>query len=345
MLARWISVLNTYGFSIIHRKGMNYGNADGLSRRSCTNAEWADCGVTLQHGCEHESLSPKLQAAAVRSLELKSKPNWMDVWSLKQIREWQVADDEINNILYFKSVSQYPPTSPEVVGKEFRSFLNQWDLLSIENGVLYRHWYEHDSDCESRVIVAPKQLRRELFHHLHELRTGGQLGIKRTVYQLQRRFYWPGLQSDVRTWCRWCVICAKQKPTYGRHRGLLKQSVTTDSMERIDNDILGPLPKTVSGNEYIMVISDYFTKWIECMLCQISRHTLSQTHLLLNFLQGLECHIFCIQIKEEILNLSYFSMFVTYWVFKRRARPHIDLNLMAWLNVLIEQFSKCWHHM
>ena len=194
MLARWISVLNTlYDFSIIHPKGMNHGNVDGLSRRSCTNAECADCGVALQHGCEHKSLSPKIQAAAVRSLEFESKPNWMDVWSLKQIRKWQVADDEINNILYFKSVSQYPPTSPEVVGKEFRSYLNQWDLLSVENGVLYRHWYEHDSDCESRVFVAPKQLRRELFHHLHELRTGGHLGIKRTVYQLQRRFYWPGL--------------------------------------------------------------------------------------------------------------------------------------------------------
>ena len=36
------------------------------------------------------------------------------------------------------------------------------------------------------------------------------------------------------------------------------------------------------------------------MLCQISRHTLSQTHLSLNFLQGLECHIFCIQIKDQI---------------------------------------------
>ena len=243
---------------------MNHGNADGLSRRSCTNAECADCGVALQHGCEHKSLSPKIQAAAVKSLEFESKPNWMDVWSLKQIREWQVADDEINNILYFKSVSQYPPTSPEVVRKEFRSYLNQWDLLSVENDVLCRHWYEHDSDRESRVIIAPKQLRRELFYHLHELRTGGHLGIKRTVYQLQRRFYWPGLQSDVRTWCRWCVICAKRKPTHGRHRGLLKQSVATAPMERIAIDILGPLPKTVSGNEYIMVISDYFTKWIEC---------------------------------------------------------------------------------
>ena len=64
MLARWISVLNTYSydFSIIHRKGMNHGIADGLSRRSCTNAQCVDCGVTLQHGCEHESL-PKTSSS------------------------------------------------------------------------------------------------------------------------------------------------------------------------------------------------------------------------------------------------------------------------------------------
>ena len=73
MLARWISVLNTYDFSIIHRKGMNHGNADGLSWRSCTNAECADCGVSLQYGCEHKSLSPKIQAVAVRSRVAESE--------------------------------------------------------------------------------------------------------------------------------------------------------------------------------------------------------------------------------------------------------------------------------
>ena len=56
---------------------MNDGKADGLSRRNCrpTNAECTDCGVSLQHGCEHKSLSPKIQAAAVRSLKFESKPN------------------------------------------------------------------------------------------------------------------------------------------------------------------------------------------------------------------------------------------------------------------------------
>ena len=86
-MARWISVLNTYDFSVIHRKGINHGNADESSRRNCTNAECADCGVSLQQDCEHKSPSPKIQAAALRSLEFESKPNWIDVWSLKQIRE------------------------------------------------------------------------------------------------------------------------------------------------------------------------------------------------------------------------------------------------------------------
>ena len=34
-------------------------------------------------------------------------------------------------------------------------------------------------------------------------------------------------------------------------------------MQRIALDILGPLPITASGNKYILVVSDYFSKWTE----------------------------------------------------------------------------------
>jgi transposase InsO family protein len=34
-------------------------------------------------------------------------------------------------------------------------------------------------------------------------------------------------------------------------------------MERVAIDILGPLPKTEAGNEYILVAQDNFTKWPE----------------------------------------------------------------------------------
>lgn len=34
-------------------------------------------------------------------------------------------------------------------------------------------------------------------------------------------------------------------------------------MERITLDLLGPLPITQLGNEYILVVSNYFTRWVE----------------------------------------------------------------------------------
>ena len=82
--------------------------------------------------------------------------------------------------------------------------------------------------------------------------------------EMRRRFYWPGLERDVRNWCRWCLTCAKRKPPHGKKKGYLKQTFANAPMERVAIDIVGPLPRTANGNEYILVVCDYFTKRVEC---------------------------------------------------------------------------------
>ena len=41
---------------------------------------------------------------------------------------------------------------------------------------------------------------------------------------------------------------------------LLNEYIVGTPMERIALDILAPLPVTLQGSKYILVISDYFTK-------------------------------------------------------------------------------------
>ena len=36
-------------------------------------------------------------------------------------------------------------------------------------------------------------------------------------------------------------------------------------MERVHLDFIGPLPKTLKGNEHILMMVDQFTKWVECI--------------------------------------------------------------------------------
>lgn len=46
-------------------------------------------------------------------------------------------------------------------------------------------------------------------------------------------------------------------------KGPMKQYNVGAPLERVAVDVLGPLPVSNSGNKYILIVGDYFTKWVE----------------------------------------------------------------------------------
>ena len=111
--------------------------------------------------------------------------------------------------------------------------------------------------------VTPNKYHPEILQELHAGSVSGHLGEYKTCNTLQQRFYWPGLTRDVKIWCRTCPSCAAQKtPSPNKHAPL--QTIRAGApMQIVTVDILGPLPKGPTGNSYVLVAMNYFTKWAE----------------------------------------------------------------------------------
>ena len=87
-------------------------------------------------------------------------------------------------------------------------------------------------------------------------------GVVRTAALIKRRFYWPKVQKDVEAWCKRCTTWGRCKAAMRGH-GELQQPQHGAFNERVSVDLIKPLHRTDRGNEYIVVVQDHFTKWIE----------------------------------------------------------------------------------
>ena len=115
----------------------------------------------------------------------------------------------------------------------------------------------------ARLLVAPTAIRNEVLHLAHDDPSAGHLGFSRTFDHLQQRLYWPGMREDVQQWLLRCDKCGQRKTPTPVVRAPTQSIEVGHPMEFWSMDIVGPLPVTAQGNQYILVMSDHDTKWVE----------------------------------------------------------------------------------
>ena len=112
-------------------------------------------------------------------------------------------------------------------------------------------------------LILPHKLVSAVLLQLDDARTAAHLGVMKTLRKIQQRYYWLGQRKDVEEWCRQCKVCASRKSPFTHPKAPMQTYTSTNPMDRVVMDILGPLPVTPRGNRYILTIADYFTEWTE----------------------------------------------------------------------------------
>jgi hypothetical protein len=98
-------------------------------------------------------------------------------------------------------------------------------------------------------------------HHDHPL--SGHLGIRKTTARVSQNYSWNGMQGDIRTYIKGCDVCQRVKPNNKAPRGMMNSRLSPAPGVSASCDLIGPLPKSPSGNEHALVIIDDFTKNFE----------------------------------------------------------------------------------
>ena len=141
-----------------------------------------------------------------------------------------------------------------------------------KQGVLMRKWRppEAPTDEEWNVvyqIVVPSMCRQDIISLAHETPMSGHLGINKTYDRILKHFFWPKLKQDVTKFCKSCHVCqVVGKPNQKIAPAPLSPiPAFEEPFSRVIIDCVGPLPKTASGNEYILTIMCASTRFPEAI--------------------------------------------------------------------------------
>ena len=90
------------------------------------------------------------------------------------------------------------------------------------------------------------------------------MGTDCTFERVCLHCYWLSYFVGVKNWCESCEECLSRKGSRSENKApLISIPVQGKPFEKTAIDFLEIKPPTPRGNRYIMVVQDYFTKWVE----------------------------------------------------------------------------------
>ncbi|GBN06772.1 Retrovirus-related Pol polyprotein from transposon 412 [Araneus ventricosus] len=137
---------------------------------------------------------------------------------------------------------------------------DEYQNYILKDGVLYKKTF--GPLAQQWLLVVPKHLRGDILRSLHDAPTAGHLGFAKTYDRIRRKYYWPGLYGSTRRYISHCKKCQRRKTPPQIPPGRLQPIEPPDiPFAKVGIDLLGRFPVTRSGNRWIIVCTDYLTRF------------------------------------------------------------------------------------
>jgi len=181
----------------------------------------------------------------------------------ESLAEQQKCDSDIGPIVRLGLESDVRPELYDLLAasENAKRLYNEWERLQVRDGLVYRWRNGKPGEQPLLQLLVPRSYVQEFLCSCHGGHTGGNFGIKRTLDQVRRRFYWSSWKSDTVRFCKRRDLCSEyRRGKLGRQAPL--QPVLAGA-QRWYVDLTGPHRKSEHGHIYILTCLDSFMKWAE----------------------------------------------------------------------------------
>ncbi|KAM7306521.1 Transposon Tf2-6 polyprotein [Ixodes scapularis] len=226
-LARWSLRLQEFDVTIVHKSGRKHNDADCLSRAPVE--------------------SPPDSTDDDDDARFLGAVTDIDMGALQR------DDPELRAVI--DHLEGQGSSVPRVLARDLPSFV-------LRQGVLFKKNF--GTSNPPWLLVVPASLREEIFQACHDDPTAGHLGYSRTLARIRDKYYWPRFPKTVHLYTRSCHECQRRKKPPTKPAGLLQPiPAPTTPFQQIGMDLLGPFPTSTQGNRWIIVATDYLTRYAE----------------------------------------------------------------------------------
>lgn len=175
--------------------------------------------------------------------------------------ELQRKDPALADIITYLETERLPNN-----GAAAKAIMHSIDDYYLDpNGLLCHIWVPKGRRVQTAKsqLVVPTPLRHEILVGGHDDPLAGHLGVNKTYDKLRDRYYWPKMFSDDQHWCLSCTHC-QMKKSFKQHQTAPILPIPVEGpFDLVALDFLGPFPVPTAGNRYIVVFSDYLTRYPE----------------------------------------------------------------------------------